>query len=120
MPSTAPDVRMATARGFWSSRSARLGEVPPASRADESTFGSGLNSPAGGLFGNFPSAGHMASKLAVWSGRACGGGPESTGGGGERQPPIDSRLLSPMPDPLLPNREAAAREARAPAFFAPT
>src|SRR5512140_2651170 len=82
MPSTTPDLRIATVRGFAISGSARL-VAGKASRASASDFGSGFGAPAGvpadgplALFpstlpSTFPSAGHMASKLAG-CGRALG------------------------------------------------
>src|SRR5262249_8976052 len=94
MPSTTPDLRMAAARGF--SRSPRLGGGAWASRGGATGFVS-AGSAIVGAFGNFASAGHMASKLALGSGRAGGGTAAGAGGAGDRQPA--SRFLSVTPDP---------------------
>ena len=68
MPSTTPDFRMATARGFCASGSWRLGGNVSRAGADE-----GLASSETLDLGDFASAGHIASNFAGWSGR--GGDP---------------------------------------------
>src|SRR5262249_3221057 len=91
MPSTTPDLRMATACGFGGSGSA------PRPAAGNSSCGaaSGVGSLAAGALGpGFGSAGHMASKLG-----GSGGG---TGAGGEVRHDGGGSLLAAPPDPLAP------------------
>src|SRR5215471_2696028 len=88
MPSTTPDLRMAAARGF--SASTRLG-------GGGACAGFASGSLTGGPFGTFASAGHMASKLGLWSGRTGGDGAAGADAAGERQ--SGSRFLSDRPGP---------------------
>src|SRR6476661_6142739 len=91
MPSTIPDLRIATARGL--SGSVRFGGGGEASRNGAPGFASAAGSPATGPFCNFASAGHIASKLALGNERAGGGAGAGAGAGagiegaGGRQPP---------------------------------
>src|SRR5262249_46536915 len=88
MPSTTPDLRIATVRGLGGSESGRLTTDGKVSRgivsAFPSSFTSVVGSPAGGvLAAGFGSAGHMASNFGAGGRRVCGGTPKG-GATGER------------------------------------
>src|SRR6476620_5566065 len=103
MPSTTPDLRIATARGL--SGSVRLGGGGETSRDGAPGFASATGSPATGPVCNFASAGHIASKLALGTELAGGEAGAGVEGAADRQPA--SRLLAAMPDPPPPGAGAA-------------
>src|SRR5215831_4734499 len=78
MPSTTPDLRMATARGFvGSGLNSGLGALPNISRGKVSERGSSFGSAFGSAdLAGFGSDGHMASKFGASGARggADGGG----------------------------------------------
>src|SRR6478609_6376541 len=107
MPSTTPDLRIATARGL--SGSVRLGGGGETSRDGAPGFASATGSPATGPVCNFASAGHIASKLALGTERAGGEAGAGVEGAADRQPGASAADCRPNPPRSAPGCTAGAR-----------